>query len=40
MRSSRAEHTSFGKRDVATANDIIYRIIDMCAVARPASDLP
>jgi hypothetical protein len=31
---------SFGKRDVATANDFIYRIVDMCAVARAASDLP
>jgi hypothetical protein len=28
------------KRDVATANDSIYRIADMCAVARAASDLP
>jgi len=28
------------KRDVATANDFIYRIGDMCAVERAASDLP
>src|SRR5512133_1476370 len=28
------------KRDVATANDFSYRIEDMCAVARAASDLP
>jgi hypothetical protein len=28
------------KRDVATANDFIYRIVDMCAVARAVSDLP
>ena len=28
------------KRDVATANDFIYRIADMCAVTRAASDLP
>jgi hypothetical protein len=27
-------------RDVAMANDSIYRIADMCAVARAASDLP
>jgi hypothetical protein len=28
------------KRDVATANDFIYRIAGMCAVTRAASDLP
>jgi hypothetical protein len=28
------------KRDVATANDFIYRMEDMCAVAHAASDLP
>jgi len=28
------------KRDVATANDFIYRIAEMCVVARAVSDLP
>jgi len=28
------------KRDVATANDFIYRIADTCAVTCAASDLP
>ena len=37
---SRAEPASFEQRDVATANDFIYRIEDMCAVTRAASDLP
>ena len=37
MRSSQSTQVS-SKRDVATANDSIYRIADMCAVARAASD--
>jgi Protein required for attachment to host cells len=39
MRSSRSTQLS-SKRDLATANDSIYKIVDMCAVARAASDLP
>src|SRR5215217_6963709 len=38
-RPTRGAQTS-SKRDVAMANDSIYRIADMCAVARAASDLP